>query len=107
MFFTSQLVNSKLQPELRWLLEGHALKANDKSYVRVKDHLHDQYVKAINNLTINPENRLKEKVKSLEADRDEITLMKLEHRQHMKEMRQEMETKFSQILAKIDINKLS
>jgi integrase len=107
MFFTSQLVNSKLQPELRWLLEGHALKANDKSYVRVKDQLHDQYVQAINNLTINPENRLKEKVRSLEADRDEITLMKLEHRQQMKEMRQEMESKFSQILAKIDINKLS
>jgi integrase len=107
MFFTSQLVNAKLQPELRWLLEGHALKASDKSYVRVKDQLHYEYLKAINNLTINPENRLREQVKSLEADRDEITLMKLEHRQHMKEMRQEMETKFSQILAKIDINKLS
>jgi integrase len=91
MFFTSQLVNSKLQPELRWLLEGHALKANDKSYVRVKDQLYDQYIKAINNLTINPENRLKEQVKSLEADRDEITLMKLEHRQEIKKMMEERE----------------
>ena len=36
MFFCSQLVNAKLNTEKRYLLEGHSLINNDKSYVRVK-----------------------------------------------------------------------
>jgi hypothetical protein len=103
-FFTSQCVNANLNPEKRMLLEGHALPKNDPAYVRVKTQLYNEYVKALNNLTINPENRLKEQVKSLEADRDEITLMKLEHRQEIKRLREETDEKLDKILAIVQQN---
>lgn len=69
-FFSTQLVNAGLNTEKRWLLEGHALKANDRSYVKpTLQELHDEYIKAINLLTINPENRLKRKVEKLEIEK--------------------------------------
>jgi integrase len=74
-FFTSQLVNSNVNDVKRYLLEGHALKANDNSYVRVKDQLYDEYLKAIDNLTINEENRLKKKVEILTVEKAKVDLL--------------------------------
>ena len=80
MFYCSQLVKSKLQPELRWLLEGHSLLKNDKSYVRVKEELHDEYLKAIPLLTIDPENKLEKKVEELTEQNNETVVKELEHK---------------------------
>lgn len=91
MYFCSQLVKSRLQPELRWLLEGHALKQNDDSYIRVVEELHGEYLKAINNLTIDPANRLKEQVQELTEKQDDLTLLKLEHRQEMKKRDEQLQ----------------
>lgn len=77
-FFSSQCVNSDLNSEKRFLLEGHNLKFNDNSYVHVTDQLEKEYTKAIPNLTINQENKLKMQVKQLEENQDEISLMRLE-----------------------------
>jgi integrase len=69
-FFTNQLIKAELQTEQRWLLEGHALKGNDASYVRISDEqLLESYMKAVNALTINEENRLKIKVQFLESEK--------------------------------------
>lgn len=77
-FFTNQLIKAELQTEQRWLLEGHALKGNDSSYVRISDkQLLESYMKAVNALTINEENRLKIKVQLLESEQDEITTLKI------------------------------
>ena len=65
-FFTTQLVEADLKTELRWLLEGHNLKGNDSNYIRTTEkRLQEEYEKAIDNLTINEENRLKKKVETL------------------------------------------
>ena len=63
-------------------------------------------IKAVDLLTINEENRLKIKVEELTERRDEIQLMKENHEQEMKAMRDEMENKFQQILSKIDVTTL-
>ena len=75
-FYSTQLVNAELNTEKRWMLEGHNLKGNDNSYVKptVQD-LYDEYSKAINLLTINPENRLKKRVQELEVDADYLISM--------------------------------
>ena len=66
-FFTNQLIEADLKTEYRWLLEGHNLKGNDNYYVRITEKkLYEEYQKAIDCLTINPENRLKRKVEKLE-----------------------------------------
>jgi len=72
-FFTSQLVKSDLKSELRWLLEGHNLKANDPAYVRTQEEdLLEQYQKGIDNLTIDPANRLKRTVETLKIEKSRI-----------------------------------
>jgi integrase len=69
-FFTSQLVEADLKTELRWLLEGHNLKGNDSHYVRTTDKsLQQEYEKALDNLTIDPANRLQRKVEKLEIEK--------------------------------------
>ena len=62
-----------------------------------------EYLKAVDMLTINEESRLKIKVEELTDTRNEIQLMKESHEQEMKAMREEMEDKFRQILAKVDV----
>ncbi len=77
-FYSTALVNSDLQTEKRWLLEGHNLKANDSSYVHVTSNdLLSQYMKAVDNLTINEENR-KRKVEKLEVEKTQIEALALE-----------------------------
>ena len=59
--------------------------------------MQEEYMKAVDNLTINPENRLKRKVTELTEQQDEISLMKLSHEKEMKEMRQDMDKVISYI----------
>jgi len=78
-FYSTQLVNSDLQTEKRWLLEGHNLKANDSSYVKVTtDDLLSQYMKAHDNLLISQENRLKRKVEKLEVEKNQFEALAAE-----------------------------
>ena len=72
-FFATQCLNSKLMREYRILLEGHELEGNDPNYARVtEEELFSEYEKAINNLTINEENRLKRKVEKLEVEASQL-----------------------------------
>lgn len=72
-FFCGQLANSGLQTEKRWLLEGHNLKANDASYLKVTpDDLLAQYELAHDNLLISQENRLMRKVEKLEVGKTQF-----------------------------------
>jgi hypothetical protein len=75
-----------LKTELRWLLEGHNLKANDPSYVRTTEkRLQQEFEKAIDNLTIDPANRLQRTIEILKVDKSRIDeleakIQKLERR---------------------------
>ncbi len=70
------------------------------------DFIVTEYRKAMKNLTIEPANRLKKEVKQLAEKQDEISLMKLKHEREMKQMREDVESKLGQIMAKIDVKKL-
>jgi hypothetical protein len=77
-FFSSQLVKADVKTEYRWLLEGHSLKANDKSYVKISENpkdLLDEYLKAVDNLTINEEKRLRKKVEKLVGDKSQLEIL--------------------------------
>jgi integrase len=68
-FFTTQLVNSKLNPEIREMLLGHKIGLASAYYRPTEQEMLDEYMKAVNQLTINEENRLKIKVELLERDK--------------------------------------
>ncbi len=75
-FFTTQLLKSDVKSELRWLLEGHNLNANDSNYVKVSEKsLVQEYEKAIDNLTIDPANRLQRRVEILKIEKSRIDML--------------------------------
>jgi integrase len=71
-FFTMQLVNSKLNPEIREMLMGHKIGLASVYYKPSDDDFLIEYQKAINNLTINEVNKLKMQVKKLEIEKSQL-----------------------------------
>jgi integrase len=71
-FFTTQLVNSKVNPEIREMLLGHKIGLASAYYRPTEDEMLEEYMKAVNNLTINEENRLKIKIQKLEVEKSRI-----------------------------------
>jgi hypothetical protein len=103
-------------------LMGHSIGISDSYYRATENELLQDYMNAVDLLTINNDNRilqeqvqkLKEKNKDneyvvkgkLEERDNDIQLMKEKYEQDMKAMREEMENRFEQILQKIDMRKM-
>jgi hypothetical protein len=69
------MIRSKLNPEAREMLLGHSIGLSNAYYKPDSNEILEEYLKAVDLLTINEENRLKRKVKTLTArsnDLDEI-----------------------------------
>lgn len=120
-FFDSILLSAKVPPNEAGKLMGWKSKRGLHSNYDRSNDLLSAYLIAINDLTINEENRLEIKVEELTAKTEtneyiinhrlqekdsEIQTMKIKHEQDMKVMREEMENKFQQILTRIDTAKL-
>ena len=103
-FFTSQLIHSNCNDLKRYLMEGHALRYNDPSYAHVSETLEAEYLKAISNLTINPENRLNIEVKELKEKQSEIDLVKLELHQFKVEVRAKEKERRDDLIAHLREN---
>lgn len=74
-FFTTQLVNSKVNPEMREMLLGHKIGLASAYYRPTEKEILEEYIKAVNGLTINEENRLRMKVEKLEVERSQFDLL--------------------------------
>jgi integrase len=90
-FFTGQLVNSKVNPEIREMLLGHSIGLASSYYKPTDEEMLNEYLKAVDSLTIDPSNRLKREVKFLQSRQDEIEMMKLVHRKEIEKMYKEFE----------------
>lgn len=79
-FFTTQLINSKVNPEIREMLLGHKIGLASCYYRPTEEEMFSEYEKAIDNLTIDPANRLKRKVEvlTLEKSKVDLALMQIE-----------------------------
>ena len=102
-FFETRCQQAKMNHNNIKLLMDHSL---GESHKPTESELLEDYLIAVDLLTISESNRLKQQVNVLQQRQDEITLLKLEHRQEMKLMHEDMESKLNQIFAKIDFNKL-
>jgi|ERR1044071_1181236 hypothetical protein len=76
-FFTTQLVNCEVNPEIREMLLGHKIGLTGCYYRPTQEKMYDEYKKAIDSLTINEENRLRRKVKTLEIEKSSIDELEL------------------------------
>ncbi len=71
-FFTTQLINAKVNPEIREMLLGHSIGLAGAYYKPTEDEMLEEYMKGVDNLTINPENRLLKKVDVLQKRNDSL-----------------------------------
>lgn len=77
-FFTTQLIDSKVNPEIREMLLGHKIGLASAYYRPTKDEMYQEYLKAVNNpepehsLLINEEARLKSKIEKLEVEKSQM-----------------------------------
>jgi integrase len=74
-FFTTQLANTRINPEIREMMLGHKIGLTGVYYKPTEEDMLSEYLKAVNNLTINEENRLKEKIEVLEIEKSKIDLL--------------------------------
>jgi hypothetical protein len=71
-FTDTQMIESKMDGLKKEMMLGHDIWL-EKSYYRPKDEdVLAEYDKAINNLTINEENRLKRRVEKLEVEASQL-----------------------------------
>lgn len=63
-------------------------------------------MKAVDNLTINNENRLKRQIQKVTNERDEIKSMEERHKEEIERMKEDMENKFQELINKVDTNRL-
>ena len=68
-FVNTEMINSDVNLVVKEMLLGHSVGLEGSYYRPTTKKLLDEYLKAVNNLTINEENRLKIKVKQLETDK--------------------------------------
>jgi integrase len=86
-FFTTQCINSKINPEIREMLLGHKIGLASCYYRPTLEDFIQEYSKAIDLLTINEENRLKRQVENLQVEKSriealELSIKKLEEKYH-------------------------
>jgi site-specific recombinase XerD len=68
----TSFIRSKVNAEARELLMGHSIGLGDAYYRPDVGEILDEYIKAVDLLTINEENRLKRKVEILEVKKEKI-----------------------------------
>jgi integrase len=82
-FFTTQMINSKVNPEIREMLLGHKIGLASAYYRPTEEEMYQEYEKAIDNLTIDQANILQRKIETLtieksRLDRIEEKMLKME-----------------------------
>jgi integrase len=82
-FFTTQLINSKINPEIREMLLGHKIGLASSYYRPTGQEMLEEYQKAEDSLTIDPSNKLRKKIETLTVeksrlDRIEEKMLKME-----------------------------
>lgn len=89
-FFNTTLANARVDPLAKEILMGHDI-GLDKNYFRPTEvGLLQEYLKAVNDLTISEEFRLKQELLQFKEKQDEIDLMKLKHEKEMKAMNKKL-----------------
>jgi integrase len=75
-FFDTQLIYSRVEPHFKEKFMGHSIGLDDNYFKPGENNALQEYVKAIDALTINEENRLKKQVKELTKKQSEIEYLK-------------------------------
>jgi integrase len=105
-FFNSNLVRAQVGYGKKERLLGHSLKLDD-SYLRLsEEEILQEYLKAVDLLTINPEHRLQKKIAILEKKQDDIEMLKaayMSKEKRIDELEKQMKEFLSIAQTRVDI----
>ena len=87
-FFTTQLINSKVNPEIREMLLGHKIGLASCYYRPTEEEMYAEYQKAENNLTIDPTQRLQKENEMLKIEKSKADLALLQIQEMEKRLNQ-------------------
>jgi hypothetical protein len=71
-FVETNMIRSRVNPEAREMLLGHSIGLGNSYYRPHPEELLEEYLKAVDMLTINEENRLKRKVEILSVRKEKL-----------------------------------
>lgn len=89
-FFNTQLVYARVEPLAKKLFMGHSIGLDENYFPDREAFMLEQYLRAVDHLTINEENRLKMKVKELDSKQSEIEKMRDNYEKDIKRMKDKM-----------------
>jgi hypothetical protein len=89
-FFDTQLIYCRVEPRTKELFMGHSIGLDDHYFTPVETYVLQEYLKAVDNLTINEENRLRIKLDELTKKKNEIETMEFRHREEIGTIKQQM-----------------
>ena len=89
-FFDTQLIYARMEPRTKELFMGHSIGLDDHYFTPGDTYVLQEYLKEVDNLTINEENRLRIKVEELTKKKNEIETMEFKHREEIATIREQM-----------------
>lgn len=89
-FFDTQLIYAKAVSRMKELFMGHSIGLDDHYFSPVDSYVLNEYLKAVDNLTINEENRFWLKLDEITKKKNEIETMELKHREEIGTIKQQM-----------------
>jgi len=91
-FFTTQLINSDVNPEIREMLLGHKIGLTGCYYRPTEHKMYNEYLKAVDLLTINEENRLKRELEQkIQIEKSQIESLKADFEKFKQEVLKQRE----------------
>jgi integrase len=103
-FFDTQLIYADVRPAIKEMFIGHSIGLDDNYFKPSENDVLEEYLAAVDWLTINEEHRLSKQVKELTKKQDEIEIMKKRHKEEMDCMREEMNQRFNNVISMIQQN---
>ncbi len=89
-FFDTQLIYARVEPRTKEMFMGHSIGLDDHYYQPADNFVLQEYLKAVDYLTINEEHRLRKKVKEFTQKQNEIEIMKENHERDMRIIHEKM-----------------
>ena len=89
-YVLTSLTNAQIDPVVRRMLLGHDIGLDQNYYKPAENHVLQEYLKAVDLLTINNEHRLQKQVVELKQKQDDIDLMKVEQKMKNQQMLEQM-----------------
>lgn len=110
IFAVTNMQRSKIDKTIREMLVGHSTGLDSVYYKPQDEEILQEYLKAVDALTINNEHRLQKQLNHYKQKSNEVEEIRQQlnakHEQDMQLFKEDMENKFQQLMVKVNVDNL-